>query len=120
MPIRVGINGFGRIGRMAMRAAWGSDILQIVHINEIAGDAVSAAHLLKFDSIHGTWIHDVSASKADDAIIIDNVSVSYSQCESIQNQAWIDKNIDLVIDCSGKFKSARALSDYFSQGIKRV
>ncbi len=54
---RIGINGFGRIGRLALRAAWGGD-LDLVHVNELAGDAATSAHLLMFDSVHGRWPHD--------------------------------------------------------------
>ena len=80
MTIRVGINGFGRMGRLALRAAWGFDPaksisleepsgvwgdgeLEIVHINEAMGDVETAAHLLKFDSVHGTWPVDVAAAR---------------------------------------------------------
>ena len=61
MTIRVGINGFGRIGRLALRESWGAAGFEIVHINECAGDAASAAHLLQFDSVHGTWDRDITA-----------------------------------------------------------
>ncbi len=52
---RIGINGFGRIGRLALRAAWDRDDLEVVHVNEVAGGAAGAAHLLEFDSLHGRW-----------------------------------------------------------------
>ena len=55
MSIKVAINGFGRIGRLALRESWGCADFDIVHINEMAGDAQSAAHLLRFDSVHGQW-----------------------------------------------------------------
>ena len=55
MTVRVAINGFGRIGRLALRAAWGWSELEFVHINELKGGAETAAHLLKFDSVHGRW-----------------------------------------------------------------
>ena len=61
MTINVGINGFGRIGRLALRAAWGWPELEFVHINELKGGAVTAAHLLKFDSVHGRWAPEVRA-----------------------------------------------------------
>ena len=54
MTVKVGINGFGRIGRLALRESWGAADFEVVHINECAGDAASAAHLLQFDSVHGT------------------------------------------------------------------
>ena len=57
MTIKVGINGFGRMGRLALRAGWEFDELEFVHINEISGDAECSAHLLNFDSVHGRWQH---------------------------------------------------------------
>jgi glyceraldehyde 3-phosphate dehydrogenase len=59
MSVRVGINGFGRIGRLALRAAWGWPELDFAHINEIGGDAATSAHLLYFDSVHGRWGREV-------------------------------------------------------------
>jgi glyceraldehyde 3-phosphate dehydrogenase len=56
---RIGINGFGRMGRLALRAGWGGPQLEFVHVNELHGDAETAAHLLTFDSVHGRWSHDV-------------------------------------------------------------
>ena len=55
MPIRIGINGFGRMGRLALREGWDAPDLAFVHVNEIAGGAEAAAHLLNFDSVHGRW-----------------------------------------------------------------
>ena len=68
MHIKVGINGFGRMGRLALRVAWGSDEVEFVHVNELNADAHCSAHLLKFDSVHGRWPHDVSAF--DNAVVI--------------------------------------------------
>ncbi len=64
MGTRVGINGFGRIGRLALRAAWGRDDLTFAHINELKGDAATSAHLLTFDSVHGRWDRDVCGDGA--------------------------------------------------------
>jgi glyceraldehyde 3-phosphate dehydrogenase len=58
MTARIGINGFGRIGRLALRAAWSWPNFTFTHINELKGDAATAAHLLMFDSVHGRWHHD--------------------------------------------------------------
>ena len=58
MAVRVGINGFGRMGRLALRAGWGRSDLEFVHVNELKGDAGTAAHLLEFDSVHGRWAHE--------------------------------------------------------------
>ena len=57
--MRIGINGFGRIGRLVFRALWGRPGIDIVHVNDCAGDAAAAAHLLHFDSVHGRWQHEV-------------------------------------------------------------
>ena len=59
MATRIGINGFGRMGRLALRAAWDWPELEFVHVNELKGDAATAAHLLTFDSVHGRWSEDV-------------------------------------------------------------
>ena len=61
MAIRVGINGFGRMGRLALRAGWGRPDLEFVHINEVAGGPETGAHLLTFDSVHGRWNRQVEA-----------------------------------------------------------
>ena len=117
MAIRVGINGFGRIGRLAMRVAWDSDLIKVVHVNEIAGNIESAAHLIKFDSIHGTWGRNVSVCDIGKSLIIDGSNVSYSQNWELENPAWSEANVDLVIDCTGKFKSQESLAPYFQQGV---
>jgi glyceraldehyde 3-phosphate dehydrogenase len=120
MAIRVGINGLGRIGRIALREWWGSDAFSIVHVNEIGGDAKSVAHLTKFDSVHGTWDKDIVANSENNALVIGGESVSFSQSERIENPAWKDAKVDLVIECTGKFKSQESLKSYLDQGIKKV
>ena len=118
MSIKVGINGFGRIGRLALRAAWDSDAFEITHINEIAGDAKSAAHLLRFDSVHGTWDREISANQANDQIIIDGKAIHYSSNKAIEEGPWA--TVDLVIECTGTFKSQQVLSPYFDHGVSKV
>ena len=85
-------NGFGRIGRLALRAAWDWPELEFIQINDPAADAVTHAHLLNFDSVHGRWSHE--AVGTDDAIVVDgksirvtakaDVSVFFIMCSSIQ------------------------------------
>ena len=118
MTINVGINGFGRIGRLALRAAWDSPDFEITHINEIAGDAKSAAHLLRFDSVHGTWDHAVSVNAANNQIIIDGKAISYSSGKTIEEGPWAA--VDLVVECTGTFKSQQVLAPYFEQGVSKV
>ena len=120
MTIKVGINGFGRIGRLALRESWGAAGFQIVHINECAGDASSAAHLLQFDSVHGTWDRDIGAHASGSQISIDGQSIGYSQCHSIDATPWAAAGVDLVVECTGKFKTEDKLKPYFAQGIKKV
>ncbi|MDG2072384.1 MAG: ArsJ-associated glyceraldehyde-3-phosphate dehydrogenase [Pseudomonadales bacterium] len=118
MTKRIAINGFGRMGRLALRAAWASPDFEIVHINEIAGDATTAAHLLKFDSQHGTWQPDVTSSNNE--IHIDNRSVSYSENMDITATPWSDLGIDIVVDCTGTFKTSSAMQPYFDGNIQKV
>lgn len=118
MTVRVGINGFGRMGRLALRAAWGWKNIEIVHINEPAGDLHSAAHLLQFDSVHGCWEHTVSAD--DETLNIGNSQIGFSRNTAIEETPWGQLGVDLVVECSGKFKSKETLAPYFIQGVKKV
>jgi len=118
MSIRIAINGFGRMGRLALRAAWDWPEIDIVHINEHAGDVKTAAHLLTFDSVHGIWPHQVEVE--NDSIIIDGMPVTYSQNTAIEETSWKNKDIDIIVECTGVFKTTEALSPYFNQGIKKI
>lgn len=118
MAIRVGINGFGRMGRLALRAAWGWPELEFVHINEIKGGAIAAAHLLKFDSVHGRWGPEVEA--VDDRVWIDGKSLSFSESAQPGDVPWEDLGVDLVIESSGKFRTPEVLDPYFKRGVRKV
>ncbi|MCP4409989.1 MAG: ArsJ-associated glyceraldehyde-3-phosphate dehydrogenase [Gammaproteobacteria bacterium] len=118
MSIRIGINGFGRMGKLGLRAGWGFKELEIVHINEIKGDAICHAHLLEFDSVHGRWCHDISAE--DDAILVDGNRIGFSMTTLPEEIDWGSIGVDLIIECSGKFKTGQALQPYFDQGVKKV
>jgi glyceraldehyde 3-phosphate dehydrogenase len=120
MTVKVGINGFGRIGRLALRESWGNSDFHIVHINEVAGDAHSAAHLLRYDSVHGTWDRDISANQHNDQIIIDGQSIGYSQCTAIDDTPWQAADVDIVVECTGTLKTEQALAPFFAQGIGKV
>ncbi len=120
MTIRVGINGFGRMGKLALQAGWNSDELEFVHINEIKGDAACHAHLLQFDSVHGRWGQDKVISNTDTQISIDDSRISFSQYSSPEEVNWAGFEIDLLLECSGKFKTAEQLQAYFDQGIKKI
>ena len=119
MAIRVGINGFGRMGKLGFRAGWGSPEYEIVHVNEIKGDAVCQAHLLEFDSVHGRWCRDQISSRSD-ALIVAGQEVGFSMGATLEEIDWGAKGIDIVVECTGRFKTAEALQPYFDQGVKKV
>ncbi len=116
MTTRIGLNGFGRIGRLTFRIASEYQHCEFTLINDPAGDAATMAHLLNFDSVHGRWHQQASAS--EQSIIIDDTEIAYSQNTAISDTDW--SGCDLVIDASGKFKTKSALQPYFDQGVKRV
>lgn len=113
----LGINGFGRMGRLGLRAAWTNKNFNFVHINETSGDAGTSAHLLKFDSVHGTWSPECQ-SDGPGHIIIDQSKVAYSSNEEIADTDW--SACDIVIEATGKFRTVEQLQSYFDQGVKKV
>ncbi len=116
MTIKIGINGFGRMGRLAMRVLHDMPGVEIVQINDPAGDTATLAHLLNFDSIHGRW--HVQALEKDGEMVIEGRHINVSRHYDIADTNWT--NCDVVIESSGKFKSSAALTPYLKQGIKRV
>ena len=117
MTIRVGINGFGRMGRLGLRAGWNNDNFQITQINEIATNAQGSAHLLKYDSVHGIWDQQTDAN-AQNIVINDNL-LAYSSEETIEDTDW--SQCDIVIEATGKHhKNPDSLQNYFDQGVKKV
>lgn len=118
MSVRVGINGFGRMGRLGLRAAWDWPEFDIVHINEISGGTSAAAHLLEFDTVHGRW--DRAISSDDDRILIEDSAVSFSECSQPTNVPWANLGVDIVVECSGKFRTPDTLQPYLDGGVKKV
>ncbi|NEQ73613.1 MAG: ArsJ-associated glyceraldehyde-3-phosphate dehydrogenase [Okeania sp. SIO2C9] len=118
MAMRIGINGFGRMGRLALRAAWEWPELEFVHINEIKGGTAAAAHLLKFDSVHGRWSPEVEAT--GEQVIIDGKPLSFSEYSQPGEVPWENFGVDLVLECSGKFRTKTTLEPYFQHGVKKV
>ena len=116
MTIKIGINGFGRMGRLSMRAAFDWDDIEIVHINDPAGNAETLAHLMTFDSIHGRWHHD--ASHYGESIVINGKAIPCTQNKATQDTDW--SKCDVVIEASGKIKTKALLQAYLEQGVKRV
>ncbi len=116
MTIKIGINGFGRMGRLSMRAAFDWHDIEIVHINDPAGNAETFAHLMTFDSVHGRWHHD--ATHEGDSIIVNGKAIPCTQNLSTQDTDW--SACDVVIEASGKIKTKALLQAYLDQGVKRV
>jgi glyceraldehyde 3-phosphate dehydrogenase len=120
--MKIGINGFGRIGRLVFRALWGRAGIELVHVNDCGGDAATAAHLLAFDSVHGRWSLPVAASPVDPgSFLVDGRSVGYSRQADPMAVPWHQAGVEMVLECSGRFKTPETLQPYFDQlGLQRV
>lgn len=114
--IKLGINGFGRIGRLALRASFDWPEFEFVQINDPAGDAATFAHLLNFDSVHGRWNHQAEAQ--GNTVVIQGQRIAVTHNKAINDTDW--SGCDVVIECSGKMKSTAQLQAYLDQGVKRV
>ncbi|GIU23684.1 ArsJ-associated glyceraldehyde-3-phosphate dehydrogenase [Shewanella schlegeliana] len=116
MTIKIGINGFGRMGRLALRSAWSNSEVEFVQINDPAGDAPTLAHLLTFDSIHGRWSEEATAD--GDTIVIGESRIATTRNNAIADTDW--SGCDVVIEASGVMKTKALLQAYLDQGVKRV
>ena len=116
MPLKTGINGFGRMGRLTLRAAWDNSGLDFVRINDPAADAATLAHLLNFDSVHGRWNHE--ARHDGDELLIDGHRIAVTRNREIADTDWA--GCDVVIEASGKFRKSAQLQPYLDQGVDRV
>ncbi|MGF1563577.1 MAG: ArsJ-associated glyceraldehyde-3-phosphate dehydrogenase [Geminicoccaceae bacterium] len=121
--MRIGINGFGRIGRLACRAALSglareAVSLDIVHVNEVKGGAATAAHLLEFDSVHGRWRADFASDAA--SLRVDDHVIGFSEHASPGDIPWADLGVDVVIECSGKFTKQAQVEAHLAAGAKAV
>lgn len=128
--MKVGINGMGRIGRLALRAALGAvdrpdhdpragNRLEVVHLNELKGGAAATAHLLTFDSVQGRWKADIAA-EASGGIRIGERRMSFSEHVSPGDIPWGDLGVDVVLECTGKFLTPETLQGHLDRGAKRV
>ena len=128
--MKVGINGMGRIGRLALRAAMGAaerqaddpragNRLEVVHLNELKGGAAATAHLLAFDSVQGKWRADIRA-EGEDTIRIDDRKLSFSSHASAAEIPWGDLGVNVVLECTGKFITPETLQGHLDRGAKRV
>ncbi len=128
--MKVGINGLGRIGRLALRAALGAaerpaddpragNRLEVVHLNEIKGGAAACAHLLSFDSVQGRWRADIAA-EGDTAVRIGERTLSFSSHAQPAEIDWAGLGVDVVLECTGKFLTPETLAGHLQRGAKRV
>ncbi|MBU2236846.1 MAG: ArsJ-associated glyceraldehyde-3-phosphate dehydrogenase [Gammaproteobacteria bacterium] len=116
MTIKVGINGFGRMGRLSFRAAFDWDDVEFVQINDLKGDAATLAHLVNFDSVHGRW-HNEASSEGNN-IIVNGKTITCTQNRTLAETDW--SQCDVVIEATGVMKTKAALQAYLDQGVKRV
>jgi glyceraldehyde 3-phosphate dehydrogenase len=128
--MKVGINGLGRIGRLALRAAMGGvqraegdpragNRLDVVHLNELKGGAAATAHLLEFDSLHGRWRTSFELD-GDASISIGGKRLDFTSAASPGDVPWGDLGCEIVLECTGKFLTPEALEVYFEGGVKLV
>ena len=127
--MKIGINGMGRIGRLVLRAALGGILrdakdqnadtrLEIVHLNEVSGGADTTAHLLEFDSVHGRWRADIESGES--GITIDGRRMSFSASEQPSSVDWGAHGCDMVLECTGRFRTPEKLAGYFTKGVQKV
>jgi len=128
--MKIGINGMGRMGRLALRAALGGirrasddprrdQRLDVVHVNEVKGGAAVAAHLLEFDSIHGRW-HETFQVDGERGFTVGGRYLGFSAGAAPDEVPWGDLGCELVLECTGKFLKPEQLEGYFRKGVKRV
>jgi glyceraldehyde 3-phosphate dehydrogenase len=116
--VRVAINGFGRIGRLTLRASHESSEIEIVAVNEPACDAETSAHLLEFDSVHGRW--PVPCGADSGALLVDGRRLAYSSETEPAALSWGDGEVDVVLESSGRFRSRQSVQPFLSRGVATV
>ncbi len=117
MAMRVGINGFGRIGRNFLRSCKGVDAIEIVGINDLT-DAKTLAYLLKYDSIHG--IADLDIQAKDNSIVINNKEIGVSAIADPAQLPWKELNVDVVLESTGRFIDKAGASKHLTAGAEWV
>lgn len=117
MTIKVGINGFGRIGRLVTRAVINDPDVEIVAVNDLT-DAKTMAHLLKYDSVHGVLANEITST--EDSIIVDGKAIKASKEMDPANLPWGDLGVDVVIESTGKFRDREGAGKHLTAGAKKV
>jgi glyceraldehyde 3-phosphate dehydrogenase len=117
MAIRCAINGFGRIGRLVLRAGIDNPDFEFVAVNDIT-DAATLAHLVKYDSVHGVWPKDVKAG--DGSIVVDGKAIKVFSEKDPSRLPWSDLKVDVVLECTGKFRSPDDAELHLKAGAGKV
>ncbi|HSE14756.1 MAG TPA: type I glyceraldehyde-3-phosphate dehydrogenase [Candidatus Deferrimicrobium sp.] len=117
MAVKVGINGFGRIGRNFFRAAYKDPSLQIVAVNDIT-DAKTLAHLLKYDSVHGRF--DASVEVRENAIAVNGKEIQVLACKDAADLPWGKLGVEIVIESTGRYTDRDGAGKHIAAGAKRV
>lgn len=117
MATRIGINGFGRIGRNVLRASLGDPTLEFVAVNDLT-DAKTLAYLLQYDSVHGTLAAKVEAR--EDAILLDGKPIKVLAKKDPKELPWKDLGVEIVVESTGRFTDREGASKHLSAGAKRV
>ena len=115
--IRVGINGFGRIGRAFLKIAWERPEIEIVAVNDL-GDIANMAYLLKHDTVYGKWDHDIKIE--GEVLVIDNKKVKVLALKDPASLPWKDLNVDVVVESTGLFTSYTKANAHILAGAKKV
>jgi len=115
--INVAINGFGRIGRMVLRAGWNDKKINFVAVNDLT-DAKTLAHLLKYDSVHGIFQADVSCTK--DSLIIDKKKIRVLAEKDLANLPWKELKVDVVVESTGFYLTRELAGKHITAGAKKV
>ncbi|MCA1786251.1 MAG: glyceraldehyde 3-phosphate dehydrogenase N-terminal domain-containing protein, partial [Desulfobacteraceae bacterium] len=117
MTVKVGINGFGRIGRMIFRAALENDAIEVAAINDLT-DTETIAYLLKYDSVHGRLPNEVS--HGDAFITVDGKQIWVTALKDPARIAWVDTGVDIVLECTGLFRNRETAGKHLEGGAKKV
>jgi len=118
MTVRIGINGFGRMGRLSVRALAQHPSLELVHVNEHKGGIEAAAHLLEFDTVHGRF--DGAVRHDGSRLYVNDAPVTLSEFDSPAEIPWADLGVDIVIESTGKFKTSNDIAPHLANGAKKV
>jgi len=116
---RLAINGFGRIGRLAFRAGFDWPEFDWTLINDPKGGAECAAHLLNFDSVQGRWNRNASTG-GPNIVSVDGHQLVFTEFAKPGEVDWAAHGVDIVLECSGKFRTPEQLAPYFARGVKKV